>query len=170
MDDVYQLGECIKRGRTDDAVDLAKKLSKQRVRLEAKLQDNPREEKSIRYVKNCFFFNKVIINFLNRIRVRIDTNGRTISNQQKEFKMNVYPSTTIAELRAAVSVKNKETTFINTKVLLYFFFLFKFQYSKDYSPSNQYFFVNGHLAHEKSTMKELDVEQDILFVLFVIGP
>jgi hypothetical protein len=69
-----------------------------------------------------FFFNKVIINFLNRIRVRIDTNDRNINNQQKEFKMNVYPSTTIAELRAAVSVKNKETTFINTKVLLYFFF------------------------------------------------
>lgn len=63
VDDVYQLGECIKRGRTDEAVDLAKKLSKQRVRLEAKLQDNPREEKSIRYVKNCFFSIKLLLIF-----------------------------------------------------------------------------------------------------------
>ena len=51
LGDLYQLGQHISQGRIDDAVALAKKLSKQRVRLEANLQDRPTEEKTIRYVK-----------------------------------------------------------------------------------------------------------------------
>ena len=53
--DVYQLGEHIRRGRTDDAVDLATKLSKQRVRLEANLKDRIDEEKALSYVMKKLF-------------------------------------------------------------------------------------------------------------------
>jgi hypothetical protein len=49
-----------------------------------------------------------------------------------------------------------------------FLFELKFEYTEKFSPANQYFFVNGHLAHENFTMKELDVHPDLLFVLFVI--
>jgi len=75
--------------------------------------------------------------------------------------MGVYPSTTIRELRTAVSVKKKE-------ISSYFLLLLKFEYSENFPPSNQYFFVNGRLAHENSTINELDVRPDSLFVLFVI--
>ncbi len=102
MADVYQLGQYIKRGRTDEAANLAKKLSNQRVQLEVKLGENQQEEIPISYVKT-------------KIKVKIDSNDRNIANQHKEQTVNVYPSTTIAELRAAVSIKKIKKTILSRK-------------------------------------------------------
>lgn len=105
MADVYQLGEHIRRGRADDAVELAKKLSKQRVQLEANEQDSIDDEQAISYV-----LKKLIISifdsylFCNRIRIKIDSNNTKTSGKFPEQTMSVYPSTTIAQLRAAVSL------------------------------------------------------------------
>jgi len=54
--DVYQLGQHIRQGNIDAAVDLAKKLSETRVRLQANLRKEHNEEKPIQYVKKKFFF------------------------------------------------------------------------------------------------------------------
>ncbi len=57
--DVYQLGQHIRQGNVDEAVDLAKKLAKQRVQLQANPSSQQREEKIIQYVKkenNLFVF------------------------------------------------------------------------------------------------------------------
>jgi hypothetical protein len=45
--DVYQLGQHIRQGNVDEAVDLAKKLAKQRVQLQANPSSQQREEKII---------------------------------------------------------------------------------------------------------------------------
>jgi hypothetical protein len=37
----------------------------------------------------------------------------------------------------------------------------------EFPAVHQYFFVNGHLAYAESTMDELRVEEDSLFVLFL---
>ncbi|CAF4692572.1 unnamed protein product, partial [Rotaria sp. Silwood2] len=43
-----------------------------------------------------------------------------------------------------------------------------FEYTHKFPLANQYFFVNGHLAHAESTMKDLEVKSGSLFVLFLI--
>ncbi len=54
--DVYQLGQHIRQGSVDDAANLAKKLSRTRVRLQANLGKHRNEERPIQYVKKIFFF------------------------------------------------------------------------------------------------------------------
>jgi hypothetical protein len=49
--DVYQLGQHIRQGNIDEAVDLARKLSETRVRLQANVRKQHNEEKPIQYVK-----------------------------------------------------------------------------------------------------------------------
>ena len=48
------------------------------------------------------------------------------------------------------------------------FVLLKCEYSKKFPSSSQYVFVNGHLAYENSTMADLNVRHNSLFVLFII--
>ena len=50
MVDVYQLGQHITEGKTDQAVNLAKKLSQERVQLQANITDRAVKEESISYV------------------------------------------------------------------------------------------------------------------------
>ncbi|CAF3403568.1 unnamed protein product [Rotaria sp. Silwood1] len=79
-----------------------------------------------------------------QIRIKIDSNDPSLSLKYDEFTMAVYPSTTIHELRTAL------------------------EYSNYNLPRNQYFFVNGHLADENFTMKDLNVQSKSLFILFII--
>ncbi|CAF3204564.1 unnamed protein product, partial [Rotaria sp. Silwood2] len=67
----------------------------------------------------------------------VDQHGGTIS-------VDVFPSTTVRELRAA------------------------FELAYHYSAFNQYFFVNGNLVHDNSTMRDLKVGPNSLFVLFLL--
>jgi hypothetical protein len=112
--DVYQLGQHIRQGHTDDAVTLAKKLSQKHVQLQGNLRKQQDEENSIQYVKKkkklSFIFHKIII-FLNRIRVKIDSNDQRVTKKYGELTMDVYPSTTIRELRTAVSVHKTRNSF-----------------------------------------------------------
>jgi antirestriction protein ArdC len=61
--DVYQLGQHIRQGDIDDAVNLARKLSKHRVQIQGNLGKQHNEERSIPYVKKkiFFLFNKFIV-------------------------------------------------------------------------------------------------------------
>ncbi|UJR27349.1 hypothetical protein I4U23_008642 [Adineta vaga] len=119
---IYQLGEQIRLGHDTEAVDLAKKLAEARVQLKASLWNkNQPEEKTIPIIE------------LNRIKVKIDGNQWRNENQDEELVMNVYPSTTIRELRNA------------------------FESSHKFSPIYQHFFVNGHLAHDNFTMNDLNI-------------
>ena len=102
--DVYQLGQCISDGRADKAGEMAKKLAKQFVSLEPKSGKN--NEAPIQYVETIIlliFFMKSFY-FSHRIRVKFDSNEKTISTKYKEQEMTVYPSTTIGELRSVVSL------------------------------------------------------------------
>ena len=57
--DVYQLGQHIRQGNVDEAVDVAKKLGKQRVQLQANPWRQQREEEPLQYVtkvNNIFVF------------------------------------------------------------------------------------------------------------------
>ncbi|CAF0780995.1 unnamed protein product [Adineta steineri] len=79
------------------------------------------------------------------VKVKIDSNEPRISNKYKnEMIISVYPSTTIQELCLI------------------------FEHCHNFSPLNQYFFVNGHLAHHDSTMKDLNIRSNSLFILFII--
>jgi hypothetical protein len=54
--DVYQLGEYIRKGDVDNAVELVKKLTDQGVRLQAKPWTDRLKEKKVQYVKKTFSF------------------------------------------------------------------------------------------------------------------
>ncbi|CAF1940287.1 unnamed protein product [Rotaria magnacalcarata] len=79
-----------------------------------------------------------------QILVQLDGDQYGIDKDGGTIFLNVFPSTKVRELRAVFE-------------LLY-----------HYSPSNQYFFVNGLLADDNSTMKELQVGPKSLFVLFLL--
>ncbi|CAF1168459.1 unnamed protein product [Rotaria sordida] len=124
--DVYRLGQHIRQGDVDEAVAVSKKLANQHVQLQANPWRQSKEEQII------------------PIRIQIDSNNQDLSNKYDTFTADVYPSTKIHELRAALGYSNYNL------------------------PSNQYFFVNGHLAHENSTIQDLNVQQNSLFILFII--
>ena len=96
-----------------------------------------------------------------RVRIQIDSNAREFNGN---LTMDVYPSTTVRELRAAVS---------KPSLVVHYFpclSLFKVGYVQNRIPSTgQYWFVNGHLAYENSTMADLNVQADTLFILFVVS-
>ncbi|CAF4411778.1 unnamed protein product, partial [Rotaria sp. Silwood2] len=78
------------------------------------------------------------------IYVQLDGNEYGIDQNGGKIPVDVFRLTTVRELRA----------------------IFEFAYQ--YPPTNQYFFVNGCLAHDDSTMKSLNVGPNSLFVLFVL--
>ncbi|CAF1305442.1 unnamed protein product [Rotaria magnacalcarata] len=124
--DVYKLGQCIRQGDTDGAAVFSKKLAHLRAPLAVNSFKQSKEQPTIKIV------------------IKIDSTDERISNQYKDFSMNVYPSTTVHELRTAL------------------------EYSKHNLPTNQILFVNGHLAHDKTTMHDLNIQTNSLFVLFII--
>jgi hypothetical protein len=95
--------------------------------------------------------------------LKVDSNDQGISDKDTEIEMNVYPSTTVSELRAAVCIKNELFSSMHK-----IFVLLKYEYSEIFPASSQYVFVNGHLAYENSTMADLNVRDNSLFVLFII--
>lgn len=88
--------------------------------------------------------------------------SNTKAGPSEELMIDVYPSTTVRELRAVV--RNKSTLSTIESLLSFF----KFEYSHKIRPVDQYWFVNGHLAYDSSSMKDLDVMENTLFALFVI--
>jgi len=124
--DVHDLGEHIEQGDVQEAARIASQLAKKGVRLQPKPSRTGRNEQDF------------------RIQVQLDGNDYGTDDHGPKLFLNVFPSTTIRELRAA------------------------FELSHQYQPSNQYFFVNGRLAHDDFTMNELNVGQNSLFVLFVL--
>ena len=103
-----------------------------------------------------------------RIKVKIDSNSDEFSKRNTEFDMNVYPSTTIRELRTTVNMTNKCCLLLFCLFKDFVFFL-KFKLTDIGSSSNQYLFVNGHLAHDTSTMSALNIQDGTLFILFIIS-
>jgi hypothetical protein len=79
----------------------------------------------------------------------------------QKVRVDVYPSTKVHELRALVSKQIKLISHIKISFYLQFEYTYKFPCGK------QFFFVNGHLAHAESNMKELEVNESSLFVLLV---
>ncbi|CAF2346027.1 unnamed protein product [Rotaria sp. Silwood2] len=124
--DIYQLGQHIRQGDTDNAVALSRKLANQRISLQAKPWSKSKEEQTI------------------QITIKIDSNDQSFSSRYDPITMDVFPSTKINELRTAL------------------------EYCNFNLPANQYFFVNGHLAHENCTMEELNIQPRSLFILFII--
>ncbi|CAF4607069.1 unnamed protein product [Rotaria sp. Silwood1] len=78
------------------------------------------------------------------IYVQLDGNEYGIDQHGGKIPVDVFRLTTVRELRAI------------------------FESAYQYPPSNQYFFVNGYLAHDNLTMKDLNVGPNSLFVLFVL--
>ncbi|CAF1311119.1 unnamed protein product [Adineta ricciae] len=78
-----------------------------------------------------------------RIRVKIDGMDLPSNYTAEEHTLNIHQSTTIRELKAM------------------------FQRTCGFSMANQYFFVNGHLAHEMYSMYDLGLEDNAFFILFV---
>ena len=58
---------------------------------------------------------------------------------------------------------SKQNLFYNIIISFYS----QFQYTHDFPLADQYFFVNGHMAYVESTMNDLNVQNNALFVLFV---
>ncbi|CAF1043360.1 unnamed protein product [Adineta ricciae] len=112
--DVYQLGEQIRAGHVNEAVELARKLAHAHVQLTASPWNKTNE-------------------LAIPIKVRIDSSRWNYNNSNEELTMSVYPSTKIRELRAV------------------------FESSHKFLPVNQYFFVNGHLAHEDSNNMDIEI-------------
>ncbi|CAF2175256.1 unnamed protein product [Rotaria magnacalcarata] len=79
------------------------------------------------------------------IQVQLDGDEYGIDQNGGKFPIDVFRFTKVRELRAA------------------------FEFAYQYPPSNQYFFVNGCLAHDDSTMKDLNVGPNSLFILFVLS-
>ena len=79
--------------------------------------------------------------------------------------MYVYPSTTVRELRAVVRIEE----ILSSKPTNPFLFIHQFEAAYQYPPANQYFFVNGKIAHDQSTMHDLNVGPNSLFVLFLLA-
>ena len=101
--DIQLLGECIKRGDEGEAGNIAAKLAEKQIQLQLAGHDRDRREQPFSYVKNslCHFLDCIECLSSWRIRIQVDSNVR-VSNEQ--FQMDVYPSTTVSELRGAVSV------------------------------------------------------------------
>ncbi|CAF0758151.1 unnamed protein product [Adineta ricciae] len=112
--DVYELGEQIRSGHVNEAVELARKLAQAHVQLKASPWNKTNE-------------------LAIPIKVRIDGSRWNYNDSNEELTMSVYPSTKIRELRAV------------------------FESSHKFLPVNQYFFVNGHLAHEDSNNMDIEV-------------
>ncbi|CAF1061200.1 unnamed protein product [Adineta steineri] len=79
-----------------------------------------------------------------QILVQFDGNEYGVDQNGGTIPVKVFPSTTVRELRAA------------------------FELAYNYCPTNQYFFVNGQLVNDNSTMTELTVGPNSLFVLFLL--
>ncbi|CAF1305406.1 unnamed protein product [Rotaria magnacalcarata] len=79
------------------------------------------------------------------IQVQLDGDEYGIDQNGGKFPIDVFRFTKVRELRAA------------------------FEFAYQYPPSNQYLFVNGCLAHDDSTMKDLNVGPNSLFILFVLS-
>ncbi|UJR21481.1 hypothetical protein I4U23_024565 [Adineta vaga] len=83
---------------------------------------------------------------LNRpLRIRVKMDGIDIPKNliNEEHNLNIYESTTVHELKVI------------------------FQYTHGFSLNNQYFFVNGYLAHSKCSMNDLQIQNDAFFILFI---
>ncbi|CAF0859538.1 unnamed protein product [Adineta steineri] len=78
------------------------------------------------------------------VQIQLDGNEYDIDHHGATIPMNVFQSTTVRELRAAF-----EAVYGNLSV-------------------NQYVFVNGHLAHNNSSMSDLNVGPNSLFILFYL--
>ncbi|CAF0926032.1 unnamed protein product [Rotaria sordida] len=124
--EIHNLSEYIQQGEANKADELIKKLIKSGVQLQVKHLKEPLDEQTF------------------PIRIKIDGFDSDITDLNKFFDVDVYPSTTVHELRAF------------------------FEYTLKFPLANQYFFVNGHLAHAESTMNDLKVKNGSLFVLFLI--
>lgn len=61
LTDVYQLGQNIRQGNVDNAVNLATKLSKNHVRLQTNIRKEQNEENPKPYVKTSLFLIKLFI-------------------------------------------------------------------------------------------------------------
>lgn len=105
---------------------------------------------------------RISISLINRIEVQLDGNEYGLDQHGAIFPISVFPTTTVRELRATV---HDHFHFFITHVL---FSSFQFEISQGFAPTNQYFFVNGHLAHDNSTMKDLNVGPGSLFVLYFL--
>ncbi|CAF4429844.1 unnamed protein product [Rotaria socialis] len=126
LTNIHNLSKSIQQGNIDEANRIIMQLASQGARLQGQAFTQLKNEDQFQ-----------ILVQLDGDQYDIDKDGRTIF-------LNVFPSTTVRELRAVFE-------------LLY-----------HYSPSNQYFFVNGLLADDNSTMKELQVGPKSLFVLFLL--
>ncbi|CAF0984945.1 unnamed protein product [Rotaria sordida] len=124
--EIHNLSEYIQQGEANKADELIKKLIKSGVQLQVKHLKETLDEQTF------------------PIRIKIDGFDSDITDLNKFFDVDVYPSTTVHELRAF------------------------FEYTLKFPLANQYFFVNGHLAHAESTMNDLKVKNGSLFVLFLI--
>ncbi|CAF3410225.1 unnamed protein product [Rotaria sp. Silwood1] len=100
------------------------------------------EAKNISVVPNSKYSYDFILSL--RILVQFDGDEYGVEQHGGTISVDVFPSTTVRELRAA------------------------FELAYHYSPFNQYFFVNGNLVHDNSTMKDLHVGPNSLFVLFLL--
>ncbi|CAF4526935.1 unnamed protein product, partial [Rotaria socialis] len=79
------------------------------------------------------------------IQVQLDGDEYGIDQNGGKIPIDVFRFTKVRELRAA------------------------FEFAYQYPPNNQYFFVNGCLAHDDSTMKDLNVGPNSLFILFFLS-
>lgn len=78
------------------------------------------------------------------IQVQIDGNEYSIDQSGPKISVDVYQSTTVRELRAAFELAYRQL------------------------PPSQYFFVNGVLAQDDSSMKDLNVGSQSIFILFLL--
>ena len=100
--DVHHLGKYIEQGNSDAAARLASQLASKRVRLHANSSKNTRNDLEFTYVyEKSFFFFKFFF-LINRIQVQLDGNEYGIDQHGATIPLNVFPTTTVRELRAAV--------------------------------------------------------------------
>ncbi len=107
--DIHQLNEYIEQGDVDKATKLFKQLASQGIQFQAKISEKLPNDNMFPYVMNSsslwFFISRLLI---HSIRVRIDDKISRTSDREEQLVLNVYKSTTIRELRAAVSRKKTE--------------------------------------------------------------
>ncbi|CAF0937093.1 unnamed protein product [Rotaria sordida] len=126
LTNICNLSKSIQQGNANEAAQMAKQLASQSIRLQGNSVTRLRNEDKF------------------RILVQFDGDEYSVDQHGGIISVDVFPSTTVRELRAA------------------------FELTYHYSPFNQYFFVNGNLVHDNSTMRDLQVGPNSLFVLFLL--
>jgi hypothetical protein len=114
------LGTYIEQGHSDAAARQAAQLASKGIRLHVNPSNNTRNENEFMYIymkKRVLFFLKFIF-LINRIQIQLDGNEYGIDQHGATIPVNVFSSTTVRELRAAVYEIHEFHIYINLFIFI----------------------------------------------------